>query len=422
MSFPEDKILILELGKSRINYKKGTTFFEDKNFEILTPVIKLNKTLLTSEELESVLKDGNLQNENMIENGIKENKIQFEIQTDNEKNQLIEEELIINIFKQDSKVDWIALRALLQYLLTIKYGTSIDDNDLAIIFVIPTNWPRINYEELIKITFDDLNFTAIYFLEQPLSSLYGYGLVSGTVVHLGATTTTVTPVVDNYIYKYAIQSIPIGYNEIDKLLLKRLKEDQEFTNNCNDIQIDLKLIKYLRENDYFIFDQNSNNEEFIEVEYKDAKFNFHNKHRLLINEILFNSDSVLFNKNGFTYNSIRNLIKTSIDSCDIEKRFLLWENIIVNGGLSKNRTFIKGIEKEISDFWNSSENIGYTQPNNFKFLNPPEYFRSFKESHHLLTFLGACITAKYVFADPKLHISQVEFNQAGPTIIYNKAG
>lgn len=58
-------------------------------------------------------------------------------------------------------------------------------NDFLVALLIPLSWSKLMIEETAQFMFEVCNFSGLVFIEQPLATLYGYGVTSGLVLDLG---------------------------------------------------------------------------------------------------------------------------------------------------------------------------------------------------------------------------------------------
>ncbi len=101
------------------------------------------------------------------------------------------------------------------------------------------SWSRDDVELLTQYMFEVMNVPGLLVIEQPLSTLYGYGVQSGLVLDLGYETcgmgfykclicTDVTAVLENQTVRYGAVSLPVGGKDVMQYLATLLDQDQEF--------------------------------------------------------------------------------------------------------------------------------------------------------------------------------------------------
>lgn len=79
---------------------------------------------------------------------------------------------------------------------------------------------------------------------------------------------------------------------------------------------------------------------------------------------------------------------------DPPSRIVLWEAILLTGGVSNIKGLEARLESEIAPFIAASETSNEFQAKEIKFLNVPEYFTVYKEKRANADYLGSCILAK----------------------------
>jgi actin-related protein len=83
------------------------------------------------------------------------------------------------------------------------------------------NPPAIR-QQLIECLFEDLNVPAAFLAKDAVLSCYGTGRVTATVVDIGYSGTTVTPVYEGYVEQAGIRRNPAGVRAMDELLLQHM--------------------------------------------------------------------------------------------------------------------------------------------------------------------------------------------------------
>ncbi|CAG8631561.1 4286_t:CDS:2, partial [Paraglomus occultum] len=119
--------------------------------------------------------------------------------------------------------------------------------------------------------------------------------------------------------------------------------------------------------------------------------------------------------------SLSDAIHLAITSCEPDRRQLLFENIVVTGGISLIKGLKERILKELHRFLSITENAGEFQTRECKCLKIPEYFTAYKDRPDLAGFLGAAIVAKLVFPEPKNFITKIDYNENGPSVVHVKS-
>ncbi|KAJ1679914.1 hypothetical protein EV182_001065 [Spiromyces aspiralis] len=88
---------------------------------------------------------------------------------------------------------------------------------------------------------------------------------------------------------------------------------------------------------------------------------------------------------------------------------------VVAAGLAEN------LEKELqATVLASSELFADSQCREPKFKSLPDYFHAWKNHGYMTSFLGAMIISKVALGSPSYHITKVDYNDHGPSIIHTK--
>ena len=111
-------------------------------------------------------------------------------------------------------------------------------NDKVVLVPLPMSWSRDDVECLTQYMFEVMNVPGLLVVEQPLATLYGYGVQSGLVLDLGYETCgkflntkhqkDVAAVFENQVVRYGVASVSVGGKDVMKYLATLLQKDQEF--------------------------------------------------------------------------------------------------------------------------------------------------------------------------------------------------
>ena len=75
------------------------------------------------------------------------------------------------------------------YILVKKLRVTREKNDKPVMLNVPLSWSRDDVEHATQFMFETMNVPGFYVIEQPLATIYGYGVVSGLVLDIGYETT-----------------------------------------------------------------------------------------------------------------------------------------------------------------------------------------------------------------------------------------
>ncbi|KAJ1658643.1 hypothetical protein IWQ61_002150 [Dispira simplex] len=328
-------------------------------------------------------------------------------------------------FRDDRVGDWEAMSVFWDYILTQRFQLNIASMESPVLLAVPTHWSRNELEKCTQIFFERFNVPGLYIAEQPLLAAYSCGVLNGLVIDIGHHFTDVTPVIDSAVHPIAGQRIPLGGVDVDEHLLRQLKGDPKICETLGD-RLDLAFCRFVKEH-YFDLTKFTINEEdndevpensadnLVEVDYHGIK--------VALPEQVLKSVDVLFAPDLVKKSCLDlvGAIEKTVLCCDTDKRAVLWDNIILTGGLSMMKGLQGLLERRMQSVLACSDNFADTQVREVKFCKLPEYFTNYKDRPDFMTYLGATIAAKLVFNDPKNYVNKVDYNETGPVVISTKA-
>ncbi|KAG0314379.1 hypothetical protein BGZ99_008169 [Dissophora globulifera] len=327
-----------------------------------------------------------------------------------------ESEVTVSTPIQDGIVkDWAAMEALWRHVLFRELGIKRSRNASPVLMVVPSDWTKEEHERITQIFFENFNVPGLYLAEEPLMTIYGCGTVSGLVIDIGHTRTTITPIIETQIQRHAIVSIPIAGSDFDDYLLQLLKADAQLVREYGE-PLDLEFARYLKESGVcqVLGRDEKENKNRAQAEYNGKKFTVGSARYKAYNP-LFNADLV-----GKRVLNLVEAIHASQLACKGEKRQQLWEAMVITGGSCQIKGLQSRIQGEIEDSLTVSENFGEYQVREVKFLKVPDYFPALKDSIVHAGFLGSEIVAKLIFPDPRNYINKVDYNESGPSVVHTK--
>jgi actin-related protein len=93
-----------------------------------------------------------------------------------------------------------------------------------VLLAVPSLWNRNERERIAQIFFEIIDVPGISFVEQPLLTVFGMGLVTGLVIDIGHETINVSAVFESSIYTWSQQTIHVGGKHIAASIEKTLVE------------------------------------------------------------------------------------------------------------------------------------------------------------------------------------------------------
>lgn len=126
-----------------------------------------------------------------------------------------------NPYSSADNADWYdLLPTFLKHGYSTALQSKIEDHPLLLVER-AYNPPPIR-QQTIECLFEELNVPAAFLGKDAVMSCYGCGRVTATVVDIGYSGTTVTPVFEGYVEQKGIRRSPAGVAQMDELILQQL--------------------------------------------------------------------------------------------------------------------------------------------------------------------------------------------------------
>ncbi|KAJ2158327.1 hypothetical protein GGF46_003854 [Coemansia sp. RSA 552] len=334
-------------------------------------------------------------------------------------------ERTVDIFSDGFVNDWDALSALLRHIVTKELGIRISSNSSAFLFSVPVLWPKADLENLTRVAFEHLNAPTIMIMEQPQLAVFGNGAVTGVVVDIGHSVTTVAPVIDSCVQSSAVAQTPVAGAAVTEHLLELLQADPQTREQFDDHRVPLEFaaalkesglcsIRLLADDDDDDADQGPDNER--------QPFEFGGKAFTVCKDALAKAPEILLKPTAASATPLASLIRQAVLACDTDKRASLWESIHVIGGASQFPKLQERLRFDLETAVLPASNIfALSQTRDIRFGSIPEYFVGWRNCDHWTAFLGACLVAKVALADSRHFVSRTEYNDNGPSIAHTKS-
>ena len=196
-----------------------------------------------------------------------------------------------------------------------KFGVLIEKNEFAITLLQQSCWSRSDLEDITQILFEKLNIPALYIIDESIAALYGTGSMTGLVVDLGHTYTTITPIYDNNPIYNARQVLELGGKDVSNLLT-RLHPNNLSIQDLEDVKQHTRL---------------NPDREFQNFEPIKIKGKSYGDELWKCGEVLF--DPTLVDKDCM--NVVEAMILAVSSAVEPSKRLSLYESVILVGGTSQ---------------------------------------------------------------------------------------
>jgi actin-related protein len=122
--------------------------------------------------------------------------------------------------------DWYdLLQQLVQHGYDSAMKSPIDKHPLLLVER-SYNTPAIR-QQVLECVFEEMNVPATFFAKDAVLACYACGRTTGTVVDMGYSGTTVTPVYEGYVETKGIRRSPAGVKQMDTLILEQLEKLQK---------------------------------------------------------------------------------------------------------------------------------------------------------------------------------------------------
>ncbi|KAJ2080757.1 hypothetical protein H4R24_002849 [Coemansia sp. RSA 988] len=331
-------------------------------------------------------------------------------------------ERVVDVIPDGFVSDWDALSAFLRHIVTKELGIRISDNNSTIMFSTPALWPKAHLENLAQIAFEHLNAPAIIIVEQPQLAVYGNGAVTGVVVDMGHSLTTVAPVIDSCVQLNCIAQTPVAGAAVSQHLRALLQADADTRAQFDSESVPLEFAIALKESGLCRHQLTPTEDANEEGRTETQTFIFKGSKYAVSKQIMTKALEILVKPADPSTPSLAGLIRQAVLGCEVERRTQLWESIHLTGGSSQFPGIKEYLQLGLESAVLPASNIfALSQTRDIKFCSLPEYFVGWRNHSHWTSFLGACIVAKIVLTDARHLISRAEYNDSGPSIIHTKS-
>ncbi|KAJ3416629.1 hypothetical protein HDV05_000911 [Chytridiales sp. JEL 0842] len=323
---------------------------------------------------------------------------------------------IVQPIKSGKVVDWDAFEVLIKHTLVRELEIRRSKNDAAVLVCLPLTWSQADIERLVQLLFEKMNVPGLYIAEKPLMALFGCGVLSGLVIDVGHETMElcedIAAVVDCQVTRHTAQSIPLGGKNVEHYLHKLLQQDSTFMSQWGpQTPIDPEFVKALKESNVCevkLFREHATPEALksagrAEFVYKGKTYSIGTS-RFLAFELLFNPSLDGLDVMGIA-EAASLVVMSGHDSP--EKRFQLWDSVLLTGGMAAVKGLKERLEKEFEVYLASSETSSEFQGKDMKFVKVPEYLLAYREKESEAGFLGGVVVAKVNFASPGGFVTKV---------------
>uniref|UniRef100_A0A0C9S232 Actin-related protein 7 n=1 Tax=Wollemia nobilis TaxID=56998 RepID=A0A0C9S232_9CONI len=299
--------------------------------------------------------------------------------------------------------NWDAMEDLLRYVLYTRIGWEIG-NEGQVLFADPLLTPKAIREQLVQLMFETFNVNGFYATEQAVLSLYAAGRISGCAVDVGHGKIDIAPVWEGAVQHNASRKFEIGGMDLTELFAKELRKSNP------QINFDISLAEKLKETyactaeDQIAYEEKQKEVDAELHTLPDGQVISIGKERYTVGEVLFQPSILGIEEYGIVEQLIR-----CASYVPFENQRQLLENTVLCGGTATISGFDERFQREA--ILASSASV---RP---ALVKPPEYMpeNMLKNS----AWMGGAILAKVVFPQNQ-HITKVEYDESGPSIVHRK--
>lgn len=294
-------------------------------------------------------------------------------------------------------VHWPGFEALLHYALYQQLGWQIGEEG-SVIMPEPLFTSRADREQLTQLAFEEFNMTGFFLCDQPVCSLYAVGKITGTVIDLGYAKTDVAVVAEGQVNYHNTKRLPYGGRDLDTFLVSLL---QQRGIQCSDPQ-------KLKELCARTSSASSADTEAAAIEVHTLpdgqNITIEGEGQQLAQAIL---TPMMLNKDLPDLSAAT--VTQIMQHPDAATRKAFGENMLLCGGGSR----VAGLSAKFA-----TEMQSVSPPS----LQPamcscPDYMP--ERTLHYSSWMGAAILSKLVFQQNQ-HITKLDYEEAGPTVVHKK--
>lgn len=240
--------------------------------------------------------------------------------------------------------DWTHLNHIIDYIF---YSLRVDPTLVNVLFAVHPLFPDKDLERIFELFLEQYQCMAFYPVLDSMLTLYSGGFQTGLIVEIGDSNTRLVPIYEGYKIDHAVKILDIG----GRVLTRHMEQILESIGWSVDSSIRRELVRALKEKACFVsldYNEDLKRSEQYEKEYSlpDGSTINLGKERFAVPELLFNPST------ESEAEKLHVAIMDVIESCDLDIRPTLLNNIFLSGGSSmfpnlKSRMYLE-LELELA--------------------------------------------------------------------------
>jgi len=247
---------------------------------------------------------------------------------------------ISNPIQNGTIVDWVLFEKLLDYIF---YVLRVDPSLCSVLYAIHPQFTDEDKRKLYQLLFEKYQVQRIYFAIDAMLTLYAGGFTTGLVVDIAESSTRVVPYYEGFLVNPGVRIENIGGSDLTRFMAWQLQQSGFKLETSAEKQ----LVRTVKEKMCFVsLDYETDLKDFTKF---NKDFRLPDGEQIVLNRQRFQVPELLFNPMFFNMEtqSIVNAILDSINSCDLETRPALLNNIFLTGGSSMFPNLDLRLEHEI---------------------------------------------------------------------------